>query len=120
MVVDLRRRARLVAVMRPVRLAGQPASSATEFSVYRRSAAPSIALGKADMKAAAKRRLRACSSQVFSITRQKPCHGIGVGDSLLDDGVARAHLVGEGLGKQHLDKGLSAVVQKRRPHWRNR
>ena len=29
------------------------------------------------MKAAVKPRLRACSAQIFSITRQNPCHGSG-------------------------------------------
>lgn len=61
------------------------------------------------MKAAVKPQSRACSSQIFSITRQKPPR-IRVGEPLVGDGAAGAHLVREGLGGQHL-LGREVAVQ---------
>ena len=61
-----------------------------EVGAFSRPAAKSIALGKVDVKAAVKPRSRACSSKIFSITRQKPCHGSGSATRLIASSVELA------------------------------
>jgi NADPH:quinone reductase-like Zn-dependent oxidoreductase len=88
---------------------------ATEFSAYSRPAVTSIALGKADLKAAAKPRLRACSSQTFTEGHILGSEVAGtvtaVGDGVDTSWVGQRVWAFTGLGGGYVEQAIAPVQE---------